>query len=167
MFYFNFINWIINCWFLGICFVVVVMVIFWCGWLYLDVFILIWVFIVFGFIFWSSVVIVLFFFVRFGVVNGLYEVMFYLLYGIFFVGYVELSYVYKVFIYCLSYFVMVVLVVCVVVFWSMFGVFKRWNMCIRDEVYLIGERLYNFGVLVGNSILKGKVIVWRGVLGRI
>ncbi|KAL2161790.1 hypothetical protein VTH06DRAFT_7574 [Thermothelomyces fergusii] len=29
--------------------------------------------------------------------------------------------------------------------WSMLGVFRRWQVRIRDEAYLIGERLHNFG----------------------
>ncbi|KAK5659785.1 hypothetical protein OQA88_996 [Cercophora sp. LCS_1] len=30
--------------------------------------------------------------------------------------------------------------------WSMFGIFRSWKVRIRDEAYLIGERLHNFGV---------------------
>jgi E3 ubiquitin-protein ligase MARCH6 len=29
--------------------------------------------------------------------------------------------------------------------WAIFGMLKEWRMMIRDEVYLIGERLHNFG----------------------
>jgi E3 ubiquitin-protein ligase MARCH6 len=36
--------------------------------------------------------------------------------------------------------------VCVgIALWHVFGMVKKWRMMIRDEVYLIGERLHNFG----------------------
>lgn len=37
------------------------------------------------------------------------------------------------------------LVIDVYLTWSLFGMLKGWRMKIRDEVYLIGERLHNFG----------------------
>lgn len=44
--------------------------------------------------------------------------------------------------------------------WHVFGMVKKWRMMIRDEVYLIGERLHNFGdrkvVSPGMGTLPGR-----------
>lgn len=42
--------------------------------------------------------------------------------------------------------------------WSVVGVFRGWKVRIRDEAYLIGERLHNFGVTNGPAGAKG---AWR------
>jgi E3 ubiquitin-protein ligase MARCH6 len=47
--------------------------------------------------------------------------------------------------------------------WGAVGVAHRWKGRIRDEAYLIGERLHNFG---GSSAPKGSRVAWRGT-GRI
>ncbi|KAK4661197.1 uncharacterized protein QC763_704410 [Podospora pseudopauciseta] len=165
--YLNLINRIINRWFSGTRLAAAVMAIFRRGWLHPDVSILTRAFIVPGLILWSSAVIAPLLLARLGVANGLHEAMLHSSYGTPLVGHAELSHAYKVLIYRLSYPVMAVLAVCAVVLWSMFGVFKRWNMRIRDEAYLIGERLHNFGASVGNSTPKGKAAAWRGAPGRI
>ncbi|AEO58588.1 hypothetical protein MYCTH_2306035 [Thermothelomyces thermophilus ATCC 42464] len=41
--------------------------------------------------------------------------------------------------------------------WSMLGVFRSWQVRIRDEAYLIGERLHNFG---GTNAFRDRA-VWR------
>jgi len=42
--------------------------------------------------------------------------------------------------------------------WSMVGVFRGWKVRIRDEAYLIGERLHNFGATNGPAGARG---AWR------
>ncbi|KAI8312310.1 hypothetical protein K4K59_006190 [Colletotrichum sp. SAR11_240] len=49
-------------------------------------------------------------------------------------------------------------------FWSVVGVFNNWKARIRDEAYLIGERLHNFGV--GAAGAAGARGPWR-VRGRL
>ncbi|KAF9875351.1 hypothetical protein CkaCkLH20_07171 [Colletotrichum karsti] len=49
-------------------------------------------------------------------------------------------------------------------FWSIVGVFNNWKARIRDEAYLIGERLHNFGV--GAAGVAGARGPWR-VRGRL
>ncbi|KAL2170742.1 hypothetical protein VTG60DRAFT_4490 [Thermothelomyces hinnuleus] len=49
------------------------------------------------------------------------------------------------------------------VLWSMLGVFRTWQVRIRDEAYLIGERLHNFG---GTNASRERA-VWRHGRGRI
>ncbi|GKT47647.1 ERAD-associated E3 ubiquitin-protein ligase doa10 [Colletotrichum spaethianum] len=49
-------------------------------------------------------------------------------------------------------------------FWSIVGVFNNWKARIRDEAYLIGERLHNFGV--GAAGAAGARGPWR-VRGRL
>ena len=53
---------------------------------------------------------------------------------------------YLVLIYRLSFPVMAIWVAMALTLWSMVGVFQGWKIRIRDEAYLIGERLHNFGV---------------------
>ncbi|KAL2020037.1 hypothetical protein VTK56DRAFT_8940 [Thermocarpiscus australiensis] len=52
---------------------------------------------------------------------------------------------YLVLIYRLSFPFMALSVVGCITLWGMVGVFRSWQMRIRDEAYLIGERLHNFG----------------------
>ncbi|KAL0932324.1 e3 ubiquitin-protein ligase march6 [Colletotrichum truncatum] len=51
-----------------------------------------------------------------------------------------------------------------VAFWSVVGIFSNWKARIRDEAYLIGERLHNFGV--GAAGAAGARGPWR-VRGRL
>jgi E3 ubiquitin-protein ligase MARCH6 len=37
----------------------------------------------------------------------------------------------------------------------LWGMLRRWQMLIRDEVYLIGERLHNFGERKSTSVSTG------------
>ncbi len=60
---------------------------------------------------------------------------------------------YLVLIYRLSFPIMAVSVAMALTLWSMVGVFQSWKVRIRDEAYLIGERLHNFGV--ANTHAKG------------
>ncbi|KAK3903192.1 hypothetical protein C8A05DRAFT_14833 [Staphylotrichum tortipilum] len=53
--------------------------------------------------------------------------------------------VWVVLVYRLSFPATALLVVNGLVAWSVVKVFRRWQVRIRDEVYLIGERLHNFG----------------------
>jgi E3 ubiquitin-protein ligase MARCH6 len=52
-----------------------------------------------------------------------------------------------VFVYRLSFPLVALLVAAAVTMWSTIGVFRVWKVRIRDEAYLIGERLHNFGVV--------------------
>ncbi|KAH8898403.1 hypothetical protein GQ53DRAFT_711715 [Thozetella sp. PMI_491] len=61
---------------------------------------------------------------------------------------------YLVLIYRLSFPVMALAVVVVLTIWNMIGIFRGWRVRIRDEAYLIGERLHNFGV--ANAPLHAK-----------
>ncbi|KAK0747364.1 hypothetical protein B0T21DRAFT_2877 [Apiosordaria backusii] len=158
---------VITAWFPGTRIAAAVMAIFRHGWLHPDVAVLTRAFIVPGLILWSSAVIAPFFLAKFSVANGLDEVLFQSPDGTLLAEHEELRHAYEVLIHRLSYPVMAVFVVSAFGLWSMFGVFKRWNMRIRDEAYLIGERLHNFGASVGNGTPKGKSTAWRGTPGRI
>ncbi|KAK4202166.1 hypothetical protein QBC40DRAFT_46104 [Triangularia verruculosa] len=158
---------IITAWFPGTRIAAAVMAIFRHGWLHPDVAVLTRAFIIPGLILWSSAVISPLLLARFSVAYGLGETILRSPDGVPIAEYDELRHAYKVLIYRLSYPAMAVLVVCAVGIWSMFGVFRRWNMRIRDEAYLIGERLHNFGTSVGNGTPKGKSTAWRGTPGRI
>ncbi|KAK1833673.1 putative E3 ubiquitin ligase SUD1 [Podospora conica] len=52
-----------------------------------------------------------------------------------------------VFVYRLSFPLVALLVAAAATLWSTIGVFRIWKVRIRDEAYLIGERLHNFGVV--------------------
>ena len=56
---------------------------------------------------------------------------------------------YLVLIYRLSFPFMALSVAATFSMLSMFGVFRTWKVRIRDEAYLIGERLHNFGGATG------------------
>jgi E3 ubiquitin-protein ligase MARCH6 len=66
-----------------------------------------------------------------------------------------------------------VALMCATALWSIFVVGKateRWRLRIRDEVYLIGERLHNFGEkkpgpVSGNAALKGKATAETAIFG--
>jgi E3 ubiquitin-protein ligase MARCH6 len=45
----------------------------------------------------------------------------------------------------MSFPLMALAVVSALTLWSVVGVFRSWQVRIRDEAYLIGERLHNFG----------------------
>lgn len=66
---------------------------------------------------------------------------------------------YLILIHRLSFPVMAVSILMCATLWSMIGVFRSWKVRIRDEAYLIGERLHNFGVVNGPPRMRGS---WRG-----
>ncbi|KAK4163911.1 putative E3 ubiquitin ligase SUD1 [Cladorrhinum sp. PSN259] len=80
---------------------------------------------------------------------------------------------YRVLIYRLSFPVVMGLFGTLYTLWSMVGLFETYRVRIRDEAYLIGERLHNFGVSVhgGNGTPnKGKGNAnpaWRAGAGRV
>ncbi|KAL2150517.1 hypothetical protein VTH82DRAFT_7080 [Thermothelomyces myriococcoides] len=53
--------------------------------------------------------------------------------------------VFAVLIYRMSFPFVAFVLLSVLAVWSMVGVFRSWQVRIRDEAYLIGERLHNFG----------------------
>ncbi|KAK4225159.1 voltage-dependent anion channel-domain-containing protein [Podospora fimiseda] len=63
---------------------------------------------------------------------------------------------YRVLIYRLSFPVVMSFIISAHTLWSMVGLFETYRVRIRDEAYLIGERLHNFGVSVhgGNGTPK-------------
>ncbi|KAK1546029.1 hypothetical protein CPAR01_03531 [Colletotrichum paranaense] len=62
-------------------------------------------------------------------------------------------------IYRLSYPAAAFIALAAMAFWSIVGVFNNWKARIRDEAYLIGERLHNFGV--GAAGAAGARGPWR------
>ncbi|KAM7219112.1 hypothetical protein V8F06_005550 [Rhypophila decipiens] len=66
---------------------------------------------------------------------------------------------YLILIHRLSFPMMAISVLLGAVLWSTVGVFRSWKVRIRDEAYLIGERLHNFGVVNGPARARGS---WRG-----
>ncbi|OLN81440.1 ERAD-associated E3 ubiquitin-protein ligase doa10 [Colletotrichum chlorophyti] len=67
-------------------------------------------------------------------------------------------------IYRLSYPAAALSALAAMAFWSIVGVFNNWKARIRDEAYLIGERLHNFGVgAAGAASARGP---WR-IRGRV
>jgi E3 ubiquitin-protein ligase MARCH6 len=72
--------------------------------------------------------------------------------------------VYLVLIYRLSFPVTAVAIFCALLLWSMVGVFHGWQLRIRDEAYLIGERLHNFG---GTNVPRPRAGAWRAGGARI
>ena len=64
----------------------------------------------------------------------------------------------------LSFPIMAVGLLACITLWSMIGVFRSWKVRIRDEAYLIGERLHNFGVVNGPPRARGS---WRGAGNRL
>ncbi|KAF6839288.1 e3 ubiquitin-protein ligase march6 [Colletotrichum musicola] len=67
-------------------------------------------------------------------------------------------------VYRLSYPFTAFIALAAMAFWSVVGVFNNWKNRIRDEAYLIGERLHNFGV--GAAGAAGARGPWR-VRGRL
>ncbi|KAK4135239.1 hypothetical protein BT67DRAFT_494044 [Trichocladium antarcticum] len=65
---------------------------------------------------------------------------------------------YLVLIYRLSFPFVALGVLGVVALWGAVGVFRSWQVRIRDEAYLIGERLHNFGATNGGPRPRGS---WR------
>ncbi|KAM7189241.1 putative E3 ubiquitin ligase SUD1 [Naviculisporaceae sp. PSN 640] len=63
--------------------------------------------------------------------------------------------VHAILIHRLSFPLMAASVLLCATLWSMIGVFRSWKVRIRDEAYLIGERLHNFGVVNGPPRLRG------------
>ncbi|KAK3984572.1 putative E3 ubiquitin ligase SUD1 [Cladorrhinum sp. PSN332] len=80
---------------------------------------------------------------------------------------------YRVLIYRLSFPAMMGMLGTLYTLWSMVGIFETYRVRIRDEAYLIGERLHNFGVSVHGghgTPNKGRVNAnpaWRAGAGRV
>jgi E3 ubiquitin-protein ligase MARCH6 len=71
---------------------------------------------------------------------------------------------YLVLIYRLSFPLMALAIVSGITLWSVVGVFRTWQVRIRDEAYLIGERLHNFG---GTNAPRPRAGAWRAGAARI
>ncbi|GAB1319835.1 RING-type E3 ubiquitin transferase [Madurella fahalii] len=69
-----------------------------------------------------------------------------------------------VLIYRLSFPFLALSVASCITLWSVVGVFRSWQVRIRDEAYLIGERLHNFGASNGTPRPRG---AWRAGGARI
>lgn len=67
-----------------------------------------------------------------------------------------------VIIYRLSYPAAALSAIAAAVLWSILRVFGSWKTRIRDEAYLIGERLHNFGVSTAGAGSNGGAAPWRG-----
>ncbi|KAH6693436.1 E3 ubiquitin-protein ligase MARCH6 [Plectosphaerella plurivora] len=65
-------------------------------------------------------------------------------------------------IYRLSYPVAALSAIAAAILWSILRVFSSWKTRIRDEAYLIGERLHNFGVSTAGAGSNGGGPPWRG-----
>jgi len=130
------------------------------GWLDPDLAVLTRAFVVPGVVFWMTAVATPLLFARFTVANGLAEAIVNT-FGTTFVDKYpnnQLYDAYLVLIYRLSFPFMALSVVVTFALVSMLGVFRSWKVRIRDEAYLIGERLHNFGVVNGPPKARGS---WR------
>jgi E3 ubiquitin-protein ligase MARCH6 len=72
-----------------------------------------------------------------------------------------------VLVYRLSYPLTALLVACAASGWNLIGVFRGWQVRIRDEAYLIGERLHNFGAGNGAGNGGARRAPWRAAGGRL
>lgn len=72
-----------------------------------------------------------------------------------------------IFIYRLSYPAAAINTLAALVSWSIFGVVSSWKTRIRDEAYLIGERLHNFGVTTAGAGSGAAAGSWRVHGGRV
>jgi len=130
------------------------------GWLDPDLSVLTRAFVIPGVVLWAFSVATPLLFARFTVANGLAEAII-RTFGTTFAEKIpdsQLYDAYLVLIYRLSFPFIALSVAAVFTLLSMFGVFRSWKVRIRDEAYLIGERLHNFGVVNGPPKARG---AWR------
>ncbi|KAK0622444.1 hypothetical protein B0T14DRAFT_513885 [Immersiella caudata] len=130
------------------------------GWLDPDLAVLTRAFVIPGVVLWITAVATPLLFARFTVANGLAEAIVNTFGATFADKYPDnqLYDAYLVLIYRLSFPFMALSVATTFTLLSMFGVFRSWKVRIRDEAYLIGERLHNFGVVNGPPKARGS---WR------
>ncbi|KAK3369789.1 hypothetical protein B0T24DRAFT_557943 [Lasiosphaeria ovina] len=130
------------------------------GWLDPDLAVLTRAFIIPGVTLWAAAVATPLLVAKFTVANGLAEAIVQGSGAVLIDGVPDqpLHDAYLVLIYRLSFpFIALGLAMCITL-WSMVGVFRSWKVRIRDEAYLIGERLHNFGVVNGPPRARG---AWR------
>ncbi|KAK3940234.1 putative E3 ubiquitin ligase SUD1 [Diplogelasinospora grovesii] len=130
------------------------------GWLDPDLAVLTRAFVVPGVALWLAAVATPLLFAQFTIRNGLAEVIMQK-FGAVVVDELPDQHVrdaYLVLIYRLSFPLMALVLTTGITMWSMVGVFRSWKVRIRDEAYLIGERLHNFGVVNGPPRARGS---WR------
>ncbi|KAK0712019.1 hypothetical protein B0H67DRAFT_493480 [Lasiosphaeris hirsuta] len=130
------------------------------GWLDPDLAVLTRAFVIPGMALWTTAVAAPLLFARFTISHGLAEAIVNSAGTVLADGMAseELYRAYLVLIYRLSFPFMALGVVTCFTLWSMIGVFRSWRVRIRDEAYLIGERLHNFGVVNGPPRARG---AWR------
>jgi E3 ubiquitin-protein ligase MARCH6 len=118
------------------------------GWLDPDLAVLTRAFVVPGVVFWIAAVATPLLFARFAVSHGLAEAMVNAIGGTLAdkIPHDQLYDASLVLIHRLCYPFMALSVATTFTLLSIFGVFRSWKVRIRDEAYLIGERLHNFGV---------------------
>jgi E3 ubiquitin-protein ligase MARCH6 len=130
------------------------------GWLDPDVGILNRAFIVPGLAVWLAAVVTPLLFAKLTVANGLAEAIVQTSGITLADGAPEALYdAYLVLIYRLSFPFIALVILSGITLWSVVGVFRRWQVRIRDEAYLIGERLHNFGAT--NSVPRPRG-AWAG-----
>lgn len=129
------------------------------GWLDPDVTVLTRAFIVPGLAIWSAAVVTPLLFAKFTIANGLAD-------AVVQAAGVDLADgggppdramydAYVVLIYRLSFPFVALGVATGLTLWSVVGVFRSWQVRIRDEAYLIGERLHNFSAATGGPRPQG------------
>jgi E3 ubiquitin-protein ligase MARCH6 len=86
-------------------------------------------------------------------------ILLYILMNYKFIGHASDDYTYVTTMYRLSFPVAAVAAMVGFGLWNLVAIFNGWKARIRDEVYLMGERLHNFGV--GAAGLGGAKVAWR------
>ncbi|KAK3331588.1 hypothetical protein B0T19DRAFT_413614 [Cercophora scortea] len=119
------------------------------GWLDPDLGVLTRAFVIPSLIFWVVAVAAPLLFAKFTIAKGLTEAVIHASGAVVADGVPsqQLYDAYLVLIYRLSFPFMALGVAVFIGLWNMVGVLHSWNVRIRDEAYLIGERLHNFGVV--------------------
>ncbi|KAK0631166.1 hypothetical protein B0T17DRAFT_530300 [Bombardia bombarda] len=119
------------------------------GWLDPDLTILTRAFIIPGLALWAFAIAAPLLVARFTIANGLAEAVIEASGAVLVDGVPDRSLydAYLVLIYRLSFPFVAFGAGAVVALWSVIGIFRGWKVRIRDEAYLIGERLHNFGVV--------------------
>lgn len=136
------------------------------GWLDPDLAVLSRAFIIPGLAMWATAVAIPLVFAKFTVDNGLADAIIQASGMVVADGAPDeaLYDAYLVLIYRLSFPFLALSVASCITLWSVVGVFRSWQVRIRDEAYLIGERLHNFGASNGTPRPKG---TWRAGGARI
>ncbi|KXX81831.1 putative E3 ubiquitin ligase SUD1 [Madurella mycetomatis] len=136
------------------------------GWLDPDLAVLSRAFIIPGLAMWVTAVVIPLVFAKFTVDNGLADAIIQASGMVVADGAPDqaLYDAYLVLIYRLSFPFLALSVASCVTLWSVVGVFRSWQVRIRDEAYLIGERLHNFSASNGTPRPKG---AWRAGGARI